>query len=168
MEALNPMFRNNDYVKLTRDYLRNIGYYRIAVANMSTDIKDLESRMRDVPIKITDYGPMPGGGSGELNGVERAAESKLEAVEDYKRKSAELKQLSRQIDRLENCIENLPEEEQQAVRLFYIDRLNYGELACAMGWSERTVKRRVSSGTRAVAVMLFGPKAEKNVQFVVC
>jgi RNA polymerase sigma factor (sigma-70 family) len=161
------MFRNNDYIKLTRDYLRNIGYYRIAVANMGTDIKDLESRMRDVPIKIADYGAEPpGGGSGELNGVERAAESKLEVAEDYKRKSAELKQLSRQIDRLENCISNLPEEEQKAVKLFYIDRLNYGELACAMGWSERTVRRRVNSGTRSVAVMLFGQKAEKTVQFV--
>ncbi len=161
------MFRNNDYVKLTRDYLRNIGYYRIAVANMSTDIKDLESRIQDVPIKITDYGLEPPGGGSELNGVEREAESKMEAEEDYKRKSAELKQLSRQIDRLEICIDNLPDEEQKAVKLFYIDRLNYGELACAMGWSERTVKRRVSSGTRAVAVMLFGPKAEKTVQFVV-
>ena len=161
------MFRNNDYIKLTRDYLRNIGYYRIAVANMDSDIKDLESQMQDVPIKITDYGLTPvGGGGDDLNGVERAAESKIIAEEDYKRKAAELHQLSRQIERLETCIDNLPPDEQKAVRLFYIDRLNYGELACAMGWSERTVRRRVSSGTKAVAVMLFGPKAEKTVQFV--
>lgn len=161
------MFRNNDYIKLTRDYLRNIGYYRIAVANMNSDIKDLESQMQDVPVKITDYGPMPGGGGGaELNGVERAAESQIMAEDDYLRKTSEMKQLSRQIDRLETCIDNLPPDEQKAVKLFYIDRLSYGELAGAMGWSERTVRRRVNSGTRAVAVMLFGPKAEKTVQFV--
>jgi DNA-directed RNA polymerase specialized sigma24 family protein len=60
----------------------------------------------------------------------------------------------------------LPPEEQTAVKLFYIDRLNYNELARVMSWSERTVRRRVNSGTKAVAVMLFGPKAERNVQFV--
>lgn len=162
------MFRNNDYVKLTRDYLRNIGYYRIAVANMNMDIKELERQIADVPAKVTpSYSATPGGGGGDgLNGVESAVESLLADEDDYKARVHELNQLSRQISRLETCIDALPPEEQTAVKLFYIDRLNYNELARVMSWSERTVRRRVNSGTKAVAVMLFGPKAERNVQFV--
>ena len=160
------MFRNNDYVKLTRDYLRNIGYYRIAVANLDADINALVRKINEVAIKIPDYGPALGGGSSELNGVESAVETKLGAEEDLQSKADDRKKLHKLIGRLESCIEHLPSDEQKAVRLFYIDRLNYGELACAMGWSERTVRRRVHAGTQAVAVMLFGLKADKSIQFV--
>ena len=61
------MYRHNDYVKLTKDYLRNYPYYKQAVENMTDDIEEIKVRLADESPKTPSYGLETGGGHSELN-----------------------------------------------------------------------------------------------------
>lgn len=155
----------NDYIKLTKNYLRNIGYYQIAVANMTDDIKEMEESLRDVPTKIASYEQNPGGNS-ELNGVEAETERRQKERLRYEEQTQELHKLQRQVQKLERCIDNLPKEEKEAICLFYVHKLSYGDMMDSLHISHSTCRRRITNGTRAVAIMLFGDKADRQIQFV--
>lgn len=148
----------NDYIRLTKGYLRNLVYYRVAISNMSEDIaEDAESIGA---AKIASYETNPGGAS-ELNGVEASAEKSMHCSEQMR----QLSKLQRQVRKLEKCMENLPPEEKEAVQLFYLYRQTYEQMSSSLHISISTCRRRVSKGTKAVAVMLFGERAGEQIQF---
>ena len=155
----------NDYIKLTREYLKNLPYYEVAVANMTDDIKEIQISLQDVSTKTTRY-EHNSGSSGTETVVEAETEKREEQVIDFKRQAHELRKLQIQLTRINRCISNLPKEEKQAVNAYYINRLSYEDMAEHLGWSERTCKRRVKTATKAVTTMLFGHKAEENIMFV--
>ena len=152
------MIYHNDYIKLTREYLRNLGYYRVAVVNMTEDLRDMERSLGDA--KIASYEMNPGGGN-ELNGVEAKAEKALR----YKEQARHLHKLQRQVSKLERCIEKLPKEEKEAINMFYIHKMSYEDMMDSLHISRSTCKRRINNATRAVAIMLFGDRADKQIQF---
>ena len=155
----------NDYIKLTRDYLKNLPYYEVAVANMTDDIKEIQVSLQDVSTKIASYEHNPGG-SGTMTVVEAEMEKRSEQASAFKKQAHELRKLQIQLAKINRCISNLPKEEKQAVNAYYINRLSYEDMAEHLGWSERTCKRRVKTATKAVTTMLFGHKAEANILFV--
>ena len=155
----------NDYIKLTKNYLRNMGYYQVAVANMTDDIQDMAEDLKEISAKIANYEQNAGGGSGELNAVESAAARRVEQADAYKQQVYELQKLQRQVRKLERCIDSLPKDEKEAVRLYYIHKLSYDDMVDSLHVSHSTCKRRIKSGTRAVAIMLFGDKAGNRIQF---
>ena len=147
----------NDYIRLTKSYLRNLVYYRVAISNMSEDIaEDKES----IGAAIASYETNPGGAS-ELNGVEASAEKSMRCTEQMR----QLIKLQHQVKKLERCIDNLPADEKEAVRMFYLYRQTYEEMSSSLHISISTCRRRVSKGTKAVAVMLFGERAGEQIQF---
>lgn len=152
------MIFHNDYIKLTKDYLRNLGYYRVALANMTEDLKCMEESLGDA--KIASYEASPGGAS-ELNSVESKAEKALR----YKEQAHHLHKLQRQVTKLERCIEKLPKPEKEAVNLFYVHKLSYEEIMDSLHISQSTCKRRINNGTKAVALMIFGDRADRPIQF---
>ena len=158
------MIRANDYVKLTKGYLRNLSYYRIAVVNMTDDIKEMAESLSDVSTKIASYEQTAGGNS-ELNAVEAETARRAEQSIRYKEHAHALRKLQLQIKKLERCIAELPDEEREAIRLFYMERLNYDDITEYLHISHSTCKRRINRATKAIAVMLFGDRADKPVQF---
>ena len=148
----------NDYIRLTKSYLRNLVYYRVAISNMTEDIKEDAESIGTA--KIANYEANPGGAS-ELNGVEAGAEKSIHCSEQMR----QLSKLQRQVRKLEKCMENLPPEEKEAVRLFYLYRQTYEQMSSSLHISISTCRRRVSKGTKAVAVMLFGERAGEQIQF---
>lgn len=149
----------NDYIRLTKGYLRNLVYYRVAISNMSEDIAEDKESIGSAKI-IATYETNPGGAS-ELNGVEASAEKSMRCSEQMR----QLIKLQRQVKKLERCIDSLSADEKEAVRMFYLYRQTYEEMSSSLHISISTCRRRVSKGTKAVAVMLFGERAGEQIQF---
>lgn len=148
----------NDYIRLTKGYLRNLVYYQVAISNMKEDLKEMEDSLGDV--KIASYEANPGG-QNELNGVESRADKAIRCKEQAK----QVHKLERQVQKLERCIEQLPSDQKEAVRMYYLYRQSYDEMVSSLHISHSTCRRRVNSGTKAVAMMLFGERAGEQIQF---
>lgn len=154
----------NDYLKLTRDYLKNYRYYCERAENLKQDICDLMQELRSVPLSSPVFGA-GGGGARADSSVEREAALRIEQRDKFDALTDERAKLVRQIRKLKSAMNNLPKEEQDAVRLYYFDRMGYDAIMCVQHWSNRTCARRVNDGVRKVALMLFGEQASQPVAF---
>ena len=59
-----------------------------------------------------------------------------------------------QLTRLETAIGELPTEQGSCIRLFYLDKLSYQEVATATGYSYMQVKSYIQNGKRNLKIML--------------
>ncbi len=148
----------NDYIRLTKGYLRNMVYYQVAISNMKEDLKEMEDSLGDA--KIASYEANPGG-QNELNGVESRADKAIR----YKEHAKQVQKLERQVQKIERCIDNLPPDQKDAVKMYYLYRQSYDEMVSSLHISHSTCRRRVNGGTKAVAMMLFGERAGEQIQF---
>jgi len=148
----------NDYIRLTKGYLRNMVYYQVAISNMKEDLKEMEDSLGDA--KIASYEPNPGG-QNELNGVESRADKAIR----YKEQAKQVQKLERQVRKIERCIDKLPADQKDAVKMYYLYRQSYDEMVSSLHISHSTCRRRVNGGTKAVAMMLFGERAGEQIQF---
>lgn len=155
----------NDYLKLTRAYLKNLPFYRRAADNLEMDIRDAREQLKEITVRAVSYEGVSGG-TGELTPTERAAEARLRSAERISSQELEYRALRNQCKRLELAIETLPPEEREAIELIYFEHFSYAAMARRLFLSERTCKRRLNQGVRKIAVMLFGLKAEERILFV--
>lgn len=160
------MYKYNDYLKLTKDYLKNFAYYRQAITSISEDIEDIHRQLATESIKAPAYGSDTSGGFSELNGTERAAEKRIRLSKVSEELEENCRVLKRQMKKVTAAIATLPEEEQEAIRMYYMDHLNYYAMSERLHLSERSCKRRVSKATHNIALMLFGLTAQRDVFFV--
>ena len=63
----------NDYLKLTKEYLRSLNYYREAEKNLSGEIEDIGRELDGVSIRSANAGSEVHGGGSELNARPRPA-----------------------------------------------------------------------------------------------
>jgi RNA polymerase sigma factor (sigma-70 family) len=155
----------NDYLRLTKSYLREIDYYKTSARLLREKISDIEADLRGISTKIASYESTHGGYS-DLNGIEAGTERRMQQESNLAKSKAELKIMEKHIAHIDVCINTLPAEEQNALRLYYIDKLTYGELSQKIGWSERTCKRKVMDATKSIAWMLFGDNVNQDVLFI--
>lgn len=156
----------NDYLKLTKEYLRSLNYYREAEKNLSGEIEDIGRELDGVSIRSANAGSEVHGGGSELNGVEREAETRMHLENQYAELLMERSQLQKQIGKLERAIGTLPQDEKEAVELFFCNRMSYADISVTMSYSERTCRRHVSNATKSIAFMLFGDRANRRVEFI--
>jgi len=155
----------NDYLQLTRKYLRNYSIYTEAVENLTRRLRDIEVELGTVSITspALDGG---NGGKGELTPVEREADRRIERRDQYDELFHERTKLRRQIQKIKGALDVLPEEEQDALRLFYFENKNHEVISRQLHWSIRTCQRRVNDAVRKVARIIFGEEAMQPVAFV--
>lgn len=158
--------RNNDYVNLVKQYLRSYNHYKVAVKNMTEDISDREAALSNISIKTSSYGPEPGGGTSELTTVERMAEERLELEEELATLKQELSRVTTLLARIDRSIAELPDSEEELVKLFYIDGYSYQAIYEVQHFSERWCRNHLREAEVKLAVMLFGPKAQERICFV--
>ena len=154
----------NDYLQLTRKYLRNYSIYLEAVENLTRRLRDIEVELGTVSISSPVFGE--GGGKCELTSVEREADRRIERRDQYEELFRERAQLRRQLQKVKNALDALPEEECDAIRLFFFENKHYDALTRLRHWSTATCKRRINGAVRKVALMLFGQQAAQVVAFV--
>lgn len=155
----------NDYVRLTKDYIKEMDLYEVHEKIIVARKKDLEESIKDVSTKIVKYEQNPGGSS-ELTTVEAETAKRLEWEKKLKQCDNELKTLRQHINRVKKCMEGLTQEEQEMLRLHYCVGATYEEMSDLMGWSPRTCKRRIHDIRDKVSLMLFGDKMKASYRFI--
>ena len=154
----------NDYLQLTRKYLRNYCYYCEAIKNLTQELDDIQAGLRAVSIASPGFGA--GGGRGDMTPTEREADLRMEQKQKFFELSAEKDVLKQQTEKLASALEKLSAEEREAIQLFFFEGLDYNAITRVQPWSRATCKRRISTGVHKVALMLFGQRALQNVAFV--
>ena len=160
------MYKHNDYLKLTKDYLRNYPYYKQAVKSITEDIREIQTRLAQVAPKIASYSSDPGGGYKELNGVEQVADKRIWLERQCEELQENRRALQIQMDKVDMAMNKLSTEDREIVQLFYFDRLTHRALAQRVCLSERSSKRHVQKATDSIALMLFGLDTQKDIFFL--
>lgn len=149
----------NDYVRMTRDYLKNYTRFKATIENLQNDLAAIEQELKEFPIQTVQYDKAGAGGPSELTPVERAAE-KRQALEEQARQceyeKARIELLIRKIDRSLAC---LPEEQQKLIREHYFQRKTWiaisHEMYLTADWASEKARRAVKD----MAFTMFGEKA---------
>lgn len=155
----------NDFIRLTKSYLREIDYYRQSVVMLKDKSEEISTKLEGISAKIPAYAETISGHS-ELTQVEAETSKRIELEKSLTHCLDDLNGLKRHINRLESCIDTLDGREQEMIRLYYREKMTYEELAERIGWSSRTCMRRVQDATRHIALMLFGEKSKDNILFL--
>ena len=160
------MYKYNDYLKLTRDYLRNYPYYKQAVEAITKDIGYMQDRLAHESPKTAKYGADTGGGYSELNGVEQAANKRMWLERRCEELQENRRALQRQLEKVDAAVNALSTEEQKIIQMFYFDGLTHQALAQRIHLSERSSQRQVRRATNRIALILFGLDAQQNIFFL--
>lgn len=158
--------QTNDYVKLVKEYLRNYNFYKVAVKNMNEDISDREIALSGVSISISSYGANPHGGTSEMTPTERMAAENMQLAEELRILKQDLSRVTTLLTRIDRSIAELPDNEAELVKLFYLDGYSYQAIYDVKHFSERWCRNHLRSAEVKLAVMLFGPKAQDKICFV--
>ena len=160
------MFSHNDYLKLTKDYLREYETYKAAVRAITQTVCDLRRGLAGQTIKTVRYDDVPGGGGAGLNSVEQAAENRIHDEDRLTALEQELERLKMQVQRVDFALAALGGEEMTIVEMFYFQRLGYAVMATRIHASERTCRRRVHDVTQKIALLIFGIRTKEKVMFL--
>ena len=156
----------NDYKRLTRGYLKDYRLWREAIAAWEQERADIERELSDVPVAISHYGAEPGGGTSELNAVEREASRRIKLGRRVAAIEQDTRELRRVMQKVENAIRSLDAEEERLITLHYIDGRKWYEIADELAYSETSVKQKGYRAIGKIAVLLFGSKAGGYEQVV--
>lgn len=152
----------NDYVNMTKGYLRNYNKFIVAAKNLSNDIVTAEQflvQSDDIAAAVAKYGDEPGGGSSELTTVEAAAERHMDLQRNIVKMKRNLSQLQRLIAKIDRALESLDSEDRAIVQEFTIENKSAIEVANRHFYSERWVRTRAKNAMKEIALMIFGIKA---------
>ena len=160
------MYKYNDYLRITREYLRSYIQHQQAIKTLTDDIDDIRGELSGRTGKMTpSYDAQAGGSYQELTGTERTADTCI----NLRVRIAELysyrKDVMDHLERMDMAIRALTEEERRLVELFFYERKSYKDIAEALNLSERSCQRRVGYIVRQVAKSMFGELASEEVKF---
>lgn len=92
----------NDYVGMTKRYLKSYTQLHITVKNLDEGIEAQKTMLQDEAVAISRYGDEPGGGSSELNATESAANRRImieNCITEMERDKAEIECILRKVNR---------------------------------------------------------------------
>lgn len=155
------MKRYNDYISMTRRYLKSYNEFKIAIENMTADIESHRlalSAADDVGSAIAKYGDTPLGGTPELNSVEGAAERRIRREKAIADLTANRAEVQRMVDKIDRAVGALGDVDRMLVQCFYIDGKSWLAIGHEHHYSEKWARERGGKALRSVAFMLFGPR----------
>jgi hypothetical protein len=146
----------NDYVGITRRYLKNYNQLRIAIENLDEDINARKELLRDESVAISRYGTQPGGGFSELTQAEAAAAKRVKCEQEIielQSNKAEIERIIRKVDR---ALEGLSDADCDLVKGYYIDGYSWRQLGQQQFCSEKWARDKGNKALKEVAFMVFG------------
>lgn len=159
------VLNSNDYVTLTRGYLKNYNKYRDYVEKAFARCDEIDIELADESIKTTTYGLDQGGGS-EFTPVERAANRRMQ----LKSEKADLQNKANLVKSfLSNLlwgIGKLDTEDEVLISKLYFRHLSTYEISKEMHITSRWVCMRARQAEKKLAVLLFGKAAEQEIYFL--
>ena len=157
----------NDYIKMTRDYLRHYNSFLASAACLRERIAALKEEAGEEPAAaIAKYGGQPQGGYSVLNGVESEA-SRLLAVRDkISQYETDLRILEHKIKQIDIAMSVLDDIDKRIVKECYINHRYYYQVGEIVGLSEKWTAQRAQRAVKEMACVLFGHKAVQCSLFV--
>lgn len=157
----------NDYVSMTRRYLKNYNKLKITILNLTEELNAQNELLQDESIAISHYGCELGGGSSELSATEAAAERRSKT----KRKIIELEnniaEIQRIINKIDRALEGLKESDSELVKGYYIDGYSWSQLGVKNYCTEKWARDKGNKAMKEVAFMVFGIVARpQQLRFV--
>ena len=159
------MYKANDYIKLTKNYLETLVYLEQALKNIDTDIKETEQELRDIPVSTSKISSEPSGAS-ELTTVENLSYLRNHKTEILIRLKLKRSQIANHITKIHTSIEMLEPDERNTVKMVYLEGMKLIRIAEVINLSERSCRRRVRSAVEHLAIMLFGVSAKEDIFFI--
>lgn len=147
----------DDYIKLTRQYLKQYNQLKIAVQNLDDEIQAQETLLESESIPSVRYGDDSiSGGSGELNVTEAAADRRIKAEKRIERMRQEKNELERILRKIDRALDGVSELDCELIRGHYINGESWQILGDRHFCSEKWARDRGGRALREVAYMVFG------------
>lgn len=156
----------NYYMRMTRSYLEDYRSMKAQIDVWDSERKNLLIELSSIPVAISKYGGEPGGGTGELNAVERLANDRIEKESRVKEIERDTKTLRSLMSKVENALSVLDGEAEKIVREHYIDGIAWYGIADQLHLTESCIRQRGHRAIRSIAKTVFGLKAHPDYQVV--
>ena len=157
MEA---MKKYNDYVNMTKGYLKSYNRFKVQIENMKEDIEAMQKELEaDVAAPIAQYGGTIRGGSPELNSVESAASRHNAINNKIKYLSHEINVAERKIRQIDRTLSTIKAEDAELIRMYYFDGMTWTEIGIQKYLSDKWVRIKCNRAVKEIAQMIFGSKA---------
>ncbi len=160
----------NDYVSLTKRYLKNYKLFKVSIDNLTNDlnaIKAIIDNDSDLVAPIAHYGEKMPNASDGITQTEKAWERRQAMLINAQSLENNIRELTRIVAKIEKALEGLEEEDANIVREFYMEKFCWEEIGNDHGYSESWVRKRGNKAVANIALMLFGLKASPEHQTVV-
>ena len=150
---------HNDYIVLTREYLRRYKQLLKMRETWLAEIKELDAELATVHIASSKYGTEPPTGEPELNATEASADKRLRISEQKQRRLKDCQEIERLTSKIQAGLDAMPEDVSSILTSHYIDRVQWDTIAYNRGYSYQGIRKRGSRGIKHLAEYLFGLKA---------
>ena len=152
----------NDYIRITKQYLKNLNAFRVTLKNLRLEEASLQKELEDyddIPSPTVSYQEKTAKAAIELTNVEAVVERRRRKDQRLRKLREKITRLDTLIRKIDNSIEALPDEERKLLEAYLIYGGNTGDVARATYCSERTVRYRTNNMVRQITGMLFGSEA---------
>ena len=152
----------NDYIRITKQYLKNLNTFRVALYNMRTSEKKLKEELEgynDIPSPVVAYREKITKAPSSLTGIEAVIEKRLKKEKSLTKVKRDITELESLITKLDNAIDGLTKEDREILTELVINAGNADDVAYANHISRRTLFYRNNMIIQKVSFMIFGPKA---------
>lgn len=153
---------NNDYIDLTKKYLRKYHVFQLTAKALEDDIKSKEnilSASLDLGAAIAKYGDTPAGGNSELNEVEAACERHLKMEADVQNMKNDLSALQSRMAKIRTALGVNDDIVRHIVEDYYMNGYSWEQVSCMYNYSPRWCREKAKKAVRDMAVVIFGMKA---------
>lgn len=157
----------NDYIKLTRDYLKHYNSFLASADCLRERIAAAKEELgKDPAAAIAKYGGQPQGGYSELNGVESEVARNMAVRDKISQYETDLRILEHKIKQIDIAMSVLDDIDKRIVWECYINHRYYYQAGEIVGLSEKWTAQRAQRAVREMTSVLFGHKAVQGSLFV--
>lgn len=160
----------NDYVGLTKRYLKSYSQLKITVENLTEEIEAQKNLLQGESVAISRYDSQPGGGSSELselNATEAAASRRIKIEQQISTMKKDKEEIERLLRKINRALEGLNDADKALVIGYYIDGYSWQQLSQQNYCSEKWVRDKGNKALKEIAFMIFGGVARpKQMRFV--
>jgi DNA-directed RNA polymerase specialized sigma24 family protein len=150
----------NDYVNMTKGYLKSYKRFKVQIVNMREDIEAMRREMdMDAAAPIAQYGGETGGGTPELNSVEAAASRNMAASKRIEYLEHEIDVAERKIRQIDRTLAAIRPEDADLIRMYYFEGMTWAEIGIQKFLTEKWVRNKCNRAVKEIAQMIFGSKA---------
>lgn len=157
----------NDYIFLTKKYLRNYNKFKLAAKVIENDIQSKEKILNessDIAAAIAKYGGMTSAGHSELNTVEAACERRMNTAKEIESKKNDLVNIKNLLNKVELALLAVDYDTRKIVMDYYINGYSWEQISFRHYYSAKWCREKSKKAIGDMSVVIFGMKAQRPIQ----